>query len=256
MALPWAATCGEATGMVCFSNPDKLCEQAAMKTLDKKGRPIYGACKKHGGKSLKGMAHPNAKTLPRSQFLPQRLVPDYETAFSDTDLLSLNRDMALVEARIVELYKKLDTGEHGGIWKDLKECQDELEGAVRNANPQEIMACTKRHRQIMERGWNERFVWRDITDMIDRRQRLVESERKRMQELNQMISSKHLLVIASRVVESFRKSVIKYLGEKDEATARAILSETAIEVGRILSAHDSGRVEQTTYNAEPLELQE
>src|SRR5262249_52499599 len=78
--------------------------------------PGREVCRMHGGRTLIGLAAPRLKTGRYSKFLPIRLAADYERAAHDPELLSLRHELAVVEARIIDLLGRVDTGEAGGLW--------------------------------------------------------------------------------------------------------------------------------------------
>src|SRR5262245_40670928 len=91
--------------------------------------PPTTVCHYHGGRSLRGIAHPRfkagAKRSKHSKYLPSRLHRDYAKAVSDRRLLSLRNQLALLEAREMELVRGLnpdnDPTKYVETWKDLRE---------------------------------------------------------------------------------------------------------------------------------------
>jgi hypothetical protein len=57
-------------------------------------------CDRHGGKSLAGAASPTFKHGRYSKHLPTNLIPSFQAALEDPDLLSLRSEIALTQCRI------------------------------------------------------------------------------------------------------------------------------------------------------------
>ena len=70
-----------------------------------------GRCKLHGGKSLKGLAHPNFQGKGRSRYMPPIFKEAFEEASANPDLLDLSQDVATQEAIVVDLLGSLEKGE-------------------------------------------------------------------------------------------------------------------------------------------------
>jgi hypothetical protein len=69
-----------------------------------------GRCKNHGGKSPAGIASPSFKQGKYSQVLPRRMREAYERAAADPNLLTLTHELGVVEARILDLLGRVNTG--------------------------------------------------------------------------------------------------------------------------------------------------
>jgi hypothetical protein len=81
--------------------------------------PGRDVCRFHGGKVPRGPALPQFRHGRYSRFLPSRLAATYQTAAKDPELLSLRRELALVDARLDDLLQRVDTGESGALWAPL-----------------------------------------------------------------------------------------------------------------------------------------
>lgn len=112
--------CGEPRGQ-CTSYPAK-------------GRT---RCKHHGGATLTGRENPaykHGRHVRRTyEALPARLRERVTEIIDDPNLLSLRENVAVADARLSELYARLDTGESGGAWKAARESLDDLLAAQKFA---------------------------------------------------------------------------------------------------------------------------
>jgi hypothetical protein len=221
MAFAWVKQCGAK----CRGEREgQLCAQPAMEN---------GRCRIHGGKSLKGMGHPNFKHGNVSKYLPQRLVPNFEEALEDPEIVSTRKELAVVDAMLLDMYSRMDTGECGAAWRDLTTVHQEIMYHVQRQNGPAISKNLKTMQAVIERGSNEIMFIEEIGRLMDRRTRLAESERKRMVEMKQMISNDRLMVIAAKVVDAIRRILVRYI--KDEKIQQRALSDIAGEVGSIFN---------------------
>lgn len=198
-----------------------LCGAKAKSTGEPCQQPAgpNGRCRYHGGKSLKGAAHPNLKTGRWSKDVPTRIAARLEEALNDPDLLSLNDEIRLNDARIGELVAALDTGETGRIWKALRRQVALLQLANREKDLAAAGAAISEIVRLTEAGDAEQEVWRSLDRAFDTRRRLVESERKRLVEMNQVISTEQAFLLVARVLGAVKQHVT------DPIAYRAIAAE-------------------------------
>lgn len=162
-----------------------------------------GRCNLHGGKSLAGLAHPNATSLRYSKVLPERLLLRYQTAAADRELLVLREEIALVDARIEDLIRRVETGESGELWRLLQQTMAE---AVKKplATPETTLALVM---ELVDRGVADYQAWDEVSRAIEQRRRLAESERKRLVEAQQIITIEQSMALLGAVVEVVRDNI-------------------------------------------------
>lgn len=157
-------------------------------------------CRFHGGHSPKGIASAKFKTGKYSQFLPARLSARYERALKDPDLLAMREAVALVEARAEDLLSRLDTGEAGAVWKQMHVDVTSLSYAMRIGDRQ---GTTKAYLSLLDtikRGEQDYATWNDISKALAQLQSLKESERRRMIEAKQVITSEQAFVLIGAII--------------------------------------------------------
>lgn len=203
------------------------------------------ACSVHGGKSLKGVAHPGFKDGTRSEYLPARLRDKYEASLADEDLLNLRRDLALVETRIGELLQSLDAGESGQLWRNLNNARHEFtaaQRAVQNAGDNaeqraraqaDMAAAMQDILSLIGRGAADWERWKEIADFLERRRRLVESEQKRLVAMQQMVTAEQAMTLIASLGAGMREAVLAHV---DGDVGRAILADVQRELVRATSA--------------------
>lgn len=147
--------------------------------LCKRAPMANGRCRLHGGLTPSGVAAPSFRHGRYSKYLPGGLLERYRTALGDQELLGLRDEIALVDARLQELVEAL---------------------------PDATAASTEEIRE----------AWGEVLHVTGQRRVLVESERKRLVETQQMISSERAMVLVTALVDVVRRHV------RDHDTLRAI----------------------------------
>ncbi|MEE8586282.1 MAG: hypothetical protein V3T83_15665 [Acidobacteriota bacterium] len=156
--------------------------------------PLKGRknCSRHGGRTAFGTASGTFRHGRRSEHLPQGILSKYVDALRDPELLGLREEVALVDAFIADACGKLSHHEEPGLWAMLKKEFRQLEES--RGDGEEILRRSGAIGAIIDSGFDELRAFESIGRHIDRRQRLVESERKRMLEMQQMVSIEQINV--------------------------------------------------------------
>lgn len=174
--------------------------------------PGRNVCRFHGGKTLQGLASPTIKNGKYSKYLPARLLAIYEESTDDPRLLDLSNDISLVDARLADLLKRVDTGESGEAWQLAREAQKALnEGLTKGDMALARMALSDLE-GIIKRGMSDYMAWREIGTLLDRRERLVRSQRKSEIEAGELIPKAEVRLLTSYLLRAVTENV------KDPAT--------------------------------------
>ncbi len=189
------------------------CQRPAMK-----GREL---CYHHGGKSLVGIANPAFTTGRYSKHLPSRLAARYDESRSDTELLALREDIALIDSRLADVLGRVDTGESGEKWRQLTQAAK----AYRQASMDNQADCLAWILALIEVGTQDYAAWNDVRSLLQERCKLVESERKRYVEMGQMITADRAMVLLAQITDIIRRNVV------DKQALAAISSD----LGRLVS---------------------
>jgi hypothetical protein len=197
-----------------------LCEQPAM---------ANGACKMHGGKSLAGIASPVLTRQGRySKHLPVRLKEQFEQAVGDGELLALREDIALLDSRLNDVLASASNGEAGELWNSLKEARRAYVSASGKDAEEKRRDAISTILWLIDEGYQEWQSWKDIRFMLQERRQLVESERKRLVDMQQMITAERANVMLLRIQDIIRTHV------RDSDTLQSIAEEF-----RVLSLGES-----------------
>lgn len=180
-----------------------------------KGRNV---CAIHGGKSLVGRDLPQFRHGRYSKYLPDNLAERYNEALANPDLISLEDDIALIESRLT---LQLDAVRGAGADENLLHRLREMYGQFRrhtNAGNQEgaIQAITALG-ELLFQGADTRVAWDEVNSLIEQRRKLVETERKRLIDENQMITVDRLMILVAAIVDIIRRNVVS----KEERAAVA-----------------------------------
>lgn len=161
----------------------------------------------HGGKSLVGAASPTFTTGRYSKYLPQRLTERYQQAVQDTELLALREEVALLDARLADLLSRVDAGESGQMWQQANKAFLSVMRFYRARDYKHVDGALFDLEQALEGGLNDYLAWEELRQIVDQRRKLVESERKRLVEMQQVITAEQAMVLVTTIVDSVRKHV-------------------------------------------------
>ena len=190
----------------------------------------------HGGTALRGMASPRYKHGRYSKYLPERMLPRYLEARDDPDLLNLRWEVGLVDARIADLLKRVDSGEAGIMWGKLDELRLRFEQAQMQGRAKTSAQAVQEMMILVARGSSDFAAWDEVIGLVEKRRRLVESERKRMVEMHQMVAVERALVMVDQLARSVREHVLAHC---DGDAARIILSGVQADITRVIGADAS-----------------
>jgi hypothetical protein len=191
-----------------------------------------GRCYLHGGKSLRGLAHPNFKTGRYSKYLPARMLERYEESKADSEQLALKSEIALVDARISDLLQRMDPAEPGELWETLQKLKKKVQEAARSGNTDAGNVAVMGILDVIARGARDFEAWADVFTLIERRRRLVESEQKRLVAMQQMVTTEEVTMLVTATVASLKEHVE---GNCDDDVARRILGGVTIDVARLFN---------------------
>jgi hypothetical protein len=164
-------------------------------------------CRMHGGKTPKGPALPQFRTGKFSKVLPVRLAAAYREAAKDPELLSLRSEIALLDARIIELLGRAETGESGALWDALQHAWAQFRRERASGDVQGMHAAMAHLDALMEQGLRDHLAWAEIGDAIEQRRKLVDSEQKRLVALRQVLSREQALTLIGVLTQIITKHI-------------------------------------------------
>jgi len=174
----------------------------------KHAAPGRAVCHMHGGKSLAGIASPAWTDGAHSRYLlPERLRARYQAAVDDPTLLEQRHEVSLLDARLSDLLARVDSGESGAIWRALDAQRLALLVAQQLGHTVDQIAATSAILDLIAQGHADYAAWREIGATLEQRRRLVESERKRLVEMQQVMTSEQVLILMNALLLAVRANV-------------------------------------------------
>lgn len=190
--------------------------------------PLVGRdiCYQHGGAAPTGLASPNLKTGRYSKYLPKGLLDPYQSGLEDTELVSLRDEISILDARTGELMSKIDLGESHEVWRRLQSSMrafdrfNRIASRLSDDDPERQVYLARaaeelgQVRQLIDRGIGDWAIWSEIKSNMSLRKILAEGERRRLVDLQQMITSDQ----AKLLVRALMSSVLKNVTDRKQLT--------------------------------------
>lgn len=190
----------------------------------------------HGGKTPRGSTLPQFKDGRHSKSLPTRYLARYAQALTEGDqLLEQLHEIALLDSRLDELLHAVDSGEAGDLWKRLQGVCDDLIKAKRKKDVSRVGLCLTEILELVGRGAQDWARWQEITDVVERRRRLVESETKRRKDAKETVLLQEVLVFIGLLKEILRTVLDQHI--PDVKLRRHILNSYGTQVDGLLAGH-------------------
>lgn len=174
-----------------------------------KGRAVNGSevCYMHGGKTPKGAASPHFKTGKYSTALPQRMLAAYEAASSDPELLDLKQSVALIDARLLDLLSRVDSGESGVLWSETIKAFRVLRKAYRGGDHIEVMKAFAAMDVVIESVMQDYAAWSEIQRLLDDRRKHVETQANIELKGERAVSANELMTFMGAVLNLIQSTV-------------------------------------------------
>lgn len=179
-------------------------------------------CRKHGGKSLKGIASATYKHGLRSKYMPRNLGARFHEAMNDPALLKLDQDVGLVEAQLLEALRKFE--EPGADWARARRLFAEMDAAILAGDGMAANARRAELKNLIATGCAEAHTRQELLDLIEHRRRLIDSIRKHEVQAQEILTLQQAQVLYSGLCHIVRREVQdrKVLHRISEAFVRLI----------------------------------
>jgi hypothetical protein len=99
------------------------------------------------------------KTGRFSKFLPSRMAADFDRAIHDPQLVTLRKEIATLDARMIDLFKRVDTGEAGMIWRDAQAAVAAFDVAQTKGDVEKMREEIDRLKGLVGRGASDYPAW-------------------------------------------------------------------------------------------------
>jgi len=173
-------------------------------------------CMKHGGKSPKGFASATFKHGLRSKYMPQGLGRRFSAAMSDPELLRLEKDVGLVEARLLELIERVDKSGAAQLWANVQGAFAVFQEALHGGDKATVSVALNELGDRINRGAADWQTWGEIMQVIEQRRKLIDSIRKHEVQSAEIVTLTEAQVLFSGMAHLVREHV------KDKQALRAI----------------------------------
>jgi hypothetical protein len=164
-------------------------------------------CRMHGGKTPRGAGSVHFKDGRYSACLPVRLAAHYDEATHDPELLELRRDIALTDARMIDLLQRVDTGESGQLWRQAQAAMARFRRERAKGNIEAMQWALARIEQLITEGVEDYAAWQEVMDLIEQRRKLVESEQRRLTMAHASLTSEQAMTLLAQVVAAIQRHV-------------------------------------------------
>jgi hypothetical protein len=206
-------------------NPNKKVCGAKLRNKNatcKRWAMANGRCKFHGGATPKGIASPHWKgknTGKYSQYLPEDAQKIYDVLAEGGEWASLRGEIDLLQSRVMMLLGSLPEGQPPlEQWRKANRLFGEWQVAAQAKNAQGASEAVVALIQTLTEGLDQAGVWNEVYDVVERLRKLVESERKRSLELQNVLTPEQGAIIFGAMGEMAR-----LVCPENKAAAAAIL---------------------------------
>lgn len=190
-----------------------------------------GRCYLHGGRSPGGVAAGRFKTGKYSKYLPGDLLSVYDESRADPDLLSMRETIAVMDARIAQLFQQLPTATDPELWSNLVNNWGQLMDAIRRDDQKTQVQLIGRINRIINDGASISVTYREIYDLWERRRKTAETEQRVIMTGERMVAIESVLMYLAIQIEATKSAVLKYV---DNAETRRKIINAAVDANREL----------------------
>jgi hypothetical protein len=177
--------------------------------------------------------HPNYKSGLYSAYLPARFAELFKD-LEGRDLLDLTEDIKLIHTRMLDVASRVDSGESGERWKEALAVFKELAAADDEARG----PIFERLGSILNQGVADWQAWEKIEDLVVKKTKVVESQRKRAVEAHEMLAAQDARAMMRAITEGLKRAVEEHVN--DPEVKRKIFVAASSEFARLVNP---GRVE-------------
>lgn len=176
-------------------------------------------CMMHGGKTPVGPAASQYKHGQYSKYLAGRILSRYEEALDAVQVDDQASQIAILDARLAELFDRLDHGESWQAWEEANEALKQFEEALRVNDQQQAGVWLAELKRAIRMGRNDYAAWHEISDHLEQRRKYVESERRQNEKAGLVFNLQEAGALIAAVLAALKKHV------EDRATLAAITAD-------------------------------
>lgn len=166
-----------------------------------------GRCRKHGGNARKGAAHGRYTHGRYVKTIPKELLPGYQQAMKDTDLLSLKDELCVLTARISRLMERIDEVA-APPWRRVLFGIDKVFNAGTSEQFEEELRSL---REIVlkgaQAGVKQERLWGEIRELIQEKTKVAKAEWDRMNDLQAVVTIEQAITFARTLLMAVQEIV-------------------------------------------------
>jgi hypothetical protein len=186
-------------------------------------------CKFHGGKALQGMDSPSFKTGLHTKTWPDAYYGStFEEIFADDQLKQVRGDIATIELRISELRVMIKSPVGMGVVQLMEQAQHKLATSRKEKDIDESLSVLNNCTDLIRQN---AALWEEMAQYIERKDKIIHNEHKRLMDTYETMSVAQLLVLARQIVTILKEEIKdKALGRRINERVRGLLPQQGSEL--------------------------
>lgn len=175
------------------------------------------------------------------KYVPKRMLQGYLESQEDPELLNLRSDIALLDTRIKELSSGIPEQEPTPVLEKMADSIYLAMSAIKADEPNKAMAPLNKAVSMVNSRLTDKYVWQEITELIEQRRKLADTERRRLIDLQQTMTKEQAIAFAAALVtilnDTVREVVERMLPDANlgQLIITTIRSTTAQAVGKLVA---------------------
>lgn len=200
-----------------------------------KGKEV---CYHHGGKSPLGAGSATFKDGSRSKFraiFSGEALEHYERARDDPRYVELREEIALIETLILESLMEAKVGRGEALFGELDKAWTRFmeASATPERNASTAGRCLRKVGELIAEGVSRHAAQAQAIELVERKRKLSETERKRLVDQERMITEHQALAFAAALISCVKRHV------RDRETMAAIHADIAALVHQDVAGRGS-----------------
>ncbi|MDP9477423.1 MAG: hypothetical protein M3R38_17360 [Actinomycetota bacterium] len=195
-------------------------------------------CYHHGGKSPVAAGSPHYKDGSRSKYraiFSGDALEHYAWAREDPRYLEMREEMAVLDTLFVEELKRARVGGGTALWEELGSAWERFKAARPETDAATAGRCLRRVGELIEEGASRIAAQREALEIVERKRKLSETERRRIVDAERMITEAQAMSFVAVLGGIIRTHVT------DQETLAAIHADIAKLVHQDLTARTQRR---------------
>jgi len=210
--------------------PNQLCGAKRRNGEPCKGWAMAnGRCRIHGGKTPRGLASANWKTGAFSKAMPVGVAARYQAARHDPELLRLERDVALADARLLEVLGEL--GKPGADWTAVLAAKEKVvEDRKRGTDALLFMEHVAQLLTAIEGAAGDSARWDEILELIEARRKAIDSIWKHQVQAAEVLTLQEAGALFASLAAIIRESFVRLMQKLSDDETKKMAKDALQEI--------------------------